>query len=81
MPAAGWIRLSATVGGVPAGAKCRLEVVGKDGKSVLAGSWLVSPQGEANGTTLSGSALIDPAQVASIRVVTTGGQQYVSVNV
>jgi anti-sigma factor RsiW len=81
MPAAGWIRLSATVGGVPAGEKCKLEVVGKDGKAILAGSWLVSPQGEANGTTLSGSALIDPAQVASIRVVSTDGEQYVSVPV
>jgi hypothetical protein len=77
----GWVRLSATVGGIPAGEKCRLEVVGKDGSAVLAGSWLVSPAGEANGTTLNGSALIDPAQVASVRVVSTAGEQYVSVNV
>ena len=81
MPAVGWIRLSATVGGIPAGEKCRLEVIGKDGSSILAGSWLVSPAGEANGTTLNGSALIEQSQVASIRVVTTGGEQYVSVNV
>jgi anti-sigma factor RsiW len=80
-PAVGWVRVSATVGGIPAGEKCRLEVVGKDGLPVLAGSWLVSPSGEANGTTLNGSALIDPAQVASVRVVTTAGEQYVSVNV
>jgi hypothetical protein len=80
-PAMGWVRLSATVGGIPAGEKCRLEVVGKDGSAVLAGSWLVSPAGEANGTTLNGSALIDPAQVASVRVVSTAGEQYVSVNV
>ena len=80
-PAMGWVRLSATVGGIPAGEKCRLEVVGKDGSAVLAGSWLVSPAGEANGTTLNGSALIDPSQVASVRVVSTAGEQYVSVNV
>lgn len=80
-PATGWIKLSATVGGIPAGERCRLEVVGKDNSSVLAGSWLVSPAGEANGTTLNGSALIAPADVAAIRVVSVEGEQYVSVNV
>ena len=80
-PAMGWVRVSATVGGIPAGERCRLEVVGKDGSAVLAGSWLVSPAGEANGTTLNGSALIEPSQVASVRVVSTAGEQYVSVNV
>ena len=80
-PAMGWVRLSATVGGIPAGEKCRLEVVGTDGSAVLAGSWLVSPAGEANGTTLNGSALIDPSQVSAVRVVNTAGKQFVSVNV
>jgi anti-sigma factor RsiW len=80
-PAMGWVRVSATVGGIPAGEKCRLEVVAKDGSAVLAGSWLVSPAGQANGTTLNGSALIEPSQVASVRVVSTAGEQYVSVNV
>jgi anti-sigma factor RsiW len=80
-PAMGWIRLSATVGGIPTGEKCRLEVVGKNGEPVLAGSWLVSPSGEANGTTLNGSALIDSTEVAAIRVVNTDGKQFVSVNV
>jgi len=80
-PANGWVRLTATVGGIPAGQKCRLEVVARDGTSVLAGSWLVSAAGEANGTTLNGSALIDPAQVASVRVVDTDGKQFVSVNI
>ena len=80
-PAVGWVRLSATVGGIPAGQKCLLEVIGRDGREILAGSWLVSPAGEANGTTLNGSALIDPAQVASIRVVNTDGKRLVSVHV
>ena len=80
-PAAGWVRVTATVGGIPAGEKCVLEVVGRDGAPAVAGSWLVSPAGEANGTTLNGSALIDPAQVASVRVVNTTGRQFVSVPV
>ncbi|MFF5077189.1 anti-sigma factor family protein [Actinoplanes sp. NPDC000266] len=81
LPAAGWVRVSATVGGIPAGEKCVLEVVGKDGTPAVAGSWLVSPAGEADGTTLSGSALIDPADVASVRVVNTTGKQFVTVPV
>ncbi|WP_433382881.1 anti-sigma factor family protein [Actinoplanes sp. CA-142083] len=80
-PAMGWVRLSATVAGIPAGEKCRLEVVGKDGSAILAGSWLVSPAGEANGTPLNGSALIEPSEVAAVRVVNTAGKQFVSVNV
>jgi anti-sigma factor RsiW len=81
VPAAGWVRVNATVGGIPAGERCRLQVVGRDGTAVLAGSWLVSPAGEANGTTLNGSALIDPAQVASVRVVNAAGRQFASVPV
>ncbi|NMO51620.1 anti-sigma factor [Actinoplanes sp. TBRC 11911] len=81
VPATGWVRVSATVGGIPAGERCKLEVVGKDGAAVLAGSWLVSPAGEANGTPLNGSALIDPAQVASVRVVNTGGKEFINVPV
>ena len=79
-PAPGWVRVNAAVSGIPAGERCRLEVVGKDGTVVLAGSWVVSAQGEATGTTLAGSALIDPSQVAAVRVVTTTGKQFASVN-
>jgi hypothetical protein len=81
IPAAGWVRISATVAGVPAGERCRLEVVGKDGTAILAGSWMVSALGEANGTTLDGSALIEPAQVASVRAVGLDGQTYAHVNI
>jgi hypothetical protein len=80
-PAPGWVRVKAAVAGIPAGERCRLEVVGKDGTVILAGSWLVSAKGAAEGTTLDGSALIPPDQVASVRVVTEAGKQYTSVNV
>lgn len=81
VPAAGWVRLTATVGGIPAGEKCLLEVVGRNGAVVPGGSWLVSPSGEQNGTTLNGSALLDPAQVIAVRVVNMDGKQFVSVPV
>ncbi|MCO8271023.1 zf-HC2 domain-containing protein [Actinoplanes sp. TRM 88003] len=80
-PAAGWVRVTATVGGIPAGEKCVLEVVGRDGSTANAGSWLVSPAGEAGGTTLNGSALIDPDQVQSVRIVNTSGKAFVTVDV
>jgi hypothetical protein len=79
MPAAGWVRVNATVSGIPAGEKCRLEVVARDGTTVLAGSWLVSPVGAVNGTLLNGSALIAPADVASVRVVNTTGKEFIDV--
>nr|WP_296069888.1 zf-HC2 domain-containing protein [uncultured Actinoplanes sp.] len=79
-PAPGWVRINAAVSGIPAGEKCRLEVVGKDGQTVVAGSWIVSRTGEAGGTNLDGSALMDPADVRSVRVVNTAGKQFTSVN-
>ncbi|MFF5085403.1 anti-sigma factor family protein [Actinoplanes sp. NPDC000266] len=80
-PAPGWVRVTAAVSGIPAGERCVLEVVAKDGYAVQAGSWIVSPAGESGGTTLNGSALIDPADVASVRVVNTAGKQFTSVDV
>jgi len=81
IPAAGWVRVTATVGGIPAGEKCRLEVVGKNGEVIQAGSWLVSVLGEANGTTLNGSALLDPETVVAIQVTNYAGKKYVSATV
>lgn len=80
-PAPGWVRIKAAVAGIPAGERCRLEVVAKNGAVVLAGSWVVSEKGAGEGTTLDGSALVAPADVASIRVVTEAGKQYTSVAV
>ncbi|MBM2616630.1 zf-HC2 domain-containing protein [Actinoplanes sp. LDG1-06] len=80
-PAAGWVRVNAAVAGIPAGEKCVLEVVARDGFTVQAGSWVVSAAGESGGTTLNGSALIDPDEVKSVRVVNTAGKQFASVDV
>jgi RNA polymerase sigma-70 factor (ECF subfamily) len=80
-PAAGWVRVNATVVGIKPGEKCRVEVVAKDNTVVLAGSWLAGPAAETKPVTLDGSALIDPAQVQAVRVVNAAGQQYVRVKV
>jgi hypothetical protein len=77
VPAAGWVKISAAVTGIPEGQRCRLMVVSRDGSRMQAGGWLVSAKGAAEGTTLEGSALIDPANVAAVVVENTGGQQFV----
>ncbi|GAA1531308.1 zf-HC2 domain-containing protein [Kribbella lupini] len=76
-PAAGFVRVNVAVTGLPANEPCRLVVVGKDGRRETAGSWLVSEKGAANGTTLDGTALIDPADVAAVLIENTSGQQFV----
>ncbi|WP_054046284.1 anti-sigma factor [Alloactinosynnema sp. L-07] len=82
VPQAGWVRVNAMVKGAPVGARCELRVVSKSGgESVLAGSWLVSEKGARDGTSLDGSALIDPDDVAAVEVVTTDGRRIVSASV
>jgi anti-sigma factor RsiW len=81
VPAAGWVRVSAAVTGIPAGQRCQLVVVAKDGTRETAGGWLVSEQGSTGGTTLDGSALIAPDDVAGVIVQNTGGKQFVEAKV
>ncbi|WP_406194961.1 zf-HC2 domain-containing protein [Kitasatospora sp. NBC_01560] len=78
-PAAGWVRVSAAVTGIPAGQRCHLVVNGRNGARADAGSWLVSPAGAEAGTTLDGSALVAPEDVASVSVVNESGRTFVTV--
>jgi anti-sigma factor RsiW len=70
-PAVGWVRVSATVTGVPAGEQCRLFVVGRDGSREAAGSWLAAEPGS---TTVDGAALMAPALVVAVQAETYAGQ-------
>jgi hypothetical protein len=78
-PRAGWVWVNAFIEGVPAGEQCELVVVPRDGQPVVAGSWVVSEQGEAEGLELDGTALIKPGEVEEVRIVTTDGRTMVSV--
>ncbi|MFL6077461.1 MAG: anti-sigma factor family protein [Mycobacteriales bacterium] len=80
VPAAGWVRVHASVSGIPAGKRCQLLVLPRDGGTpVLAGSWLVSPKGAQAGTELDGTALVAPADVGAVQVSTVEGQRLVTV--
>lgn len=81
VPKMGWVSLHADVSGIKAGLNCELRVVPKSGEPVLAGSWRVSELGEAEGTPLDGTALVDPSAVKSVEVVTTDGDTMVTVPV
>jgi hypothetical protein len=78
VPASGWVRVAAAVSGVPAGERCRIQVVGRAGQVEQAAGWTVSETGAAEGTRLEGSALIDLADVSSVRVFDTAGHELVS---
>lgn len=67
-PAAGWVRVKATVVGIPAGQRCTLVVVDRNKDRYTAASWLASAAGEKNGTTIDGAAIVTPADVTAIAV-------------
>jgi len=76
-PAMGWVRLSATVRGIPAGERCRVVVLARDGRREIAASWLASAKGEKDGTQLDGAAIVAPDQVAGVAVENEAGKQFV----
>ena len=78
IPAAGWVRLQADVTGVRAGTRCQLVVHSKDADAQIGGSWVVSEKGEQSGTSVGGSAVVAPDQVADVEVQTLTGVHLVT---
>ncbi|MFE7106945.1 zf-HC2 domain-containing protein [Streptomyces sp. NPDC057575] len=78
-PAVDWIRLNASVTGIPAGERCRVVVVAKDGSREIAGSWLVAD--EKKGANLDGSAAVPLDDVQKVVIENDKGKEYVSVDV
>ncbi|MGW1433068.1 anti-sigma factor family protein [Streptomyces sp. NPDC002431] len=78
-PAVDWIRLNASVTGIPAGERCRIVVVAKGGKREIAGSWLVADK--EKGANLDGSAAVPMDDVEKVVVENDRGKEYVQVRI
>lgn len=83
VPAAAWVRVHAAVTGVPAGERCRLVVVSRDGTRSTAGGWVVgtTEHGEGKGASLDGSAAVAAADIKEVLVENEAGKTFVSVPV
>ena len=80
-PAAGWVRVSATVKGIKAGERCRVLVLARDGHRAVASEWLTSARGEGEGTQVDGAAIVAPDQVAGVAVENEAGKEFVVLRV
>ena len=72
----GWSHISAAVSGVPMGERCELVLVGRDGRQTVAAGWKVT----SSQSTVDASALVDPADIASVRLESPAGKRFVTVN-
>jgi hypothetical protein len=79
LPMAGYVRLTATVEGVPPGERCRLVVVSKDGSQREVAFGWVTGDGTVKGDPLTGSAMIAPDDVGSVDVENDDGKTFVTV--
>jgi hypothetical protein len=75
-PAAGWVRLTTSVKGIPARERCFVIVEARDGTRQVAGSWLVSESGWRDGVSLDGSALVPLDQVESVIIENEAGRVF-----
>jgi hypothetical protein len=75
-PKKGWVWVNATATGLPAGKPCALYVISNQGDKVLAGTWMVSPEG-AKKSRVTGMALVAPDDVKSVVIETISGNQEV----
>lgn len=81
VPEPGWVRVDGSVKGIPAGQKCLLVVLGKNGERQVAGGWMVSERAARDGANLYGTAVVDPAQVAAVVIENTAGHRFVEADV
>ena len=79
-PAQGWVRVALTTTGIPAGQRCSIVVITRDGTETAAGSWVVPVNEAPTGPpTVSGSAAVPADAVAAVEIRDPEGQQIVSI--
>ena len=77
-PTGSWVRLTASVAGIPPGERCRILVVARNGSQEIAGSWVVSA---TPGGSIDGSAAVALPDVAAVVVQNEAGRVFVRATV
>jgi hypothetical protein len=75
-PAAGWVRLTTSVKGIPPLERCYVIVESRDGTRQVAGSWMVPQTGWRDGVSLDGSALVPLDQIEAVIVENEAGRVF-----
>ncbi|GAA3395243.1 anti-sigma factor family protein [Cryptosporangium minutisporangium] len=81
VPAAGWVKVNATLRGIKAGEECRMIVRSAENEEI-ASSWVITEKAASapDGWPITGNAAIAPDAVESIEIVTTAGRHLVTVD-
>jgi hypothetical protein len=77
-PREGWSWVKVQVTGLKEGDECELVVTDQDGKTYVAGSWLVSEKAAREGSRFGGGVLLPIGEVASVEVRTAEGEHVVT---
>lgn len=77
-PRAGWSWVNVRVSGLKKGADCELVVTDAEGKTFIAGSWVVSDTAAREGSPFSGGVNVPIGDVASVEVRTAQGEHVVT---
>lgn len=80
-PREGWSWIKVKLTGLEAGAECEVIVTDENGKTFVAGSWVVSEEAARKGSQFAGGVLVPIDQVASVEVKTAQGEHVVSTKI
>jgi anti-sigma factor RsiW len=77
-PRAGWSWVNVSVSGLTAGAECEMLVTDKSGRTLVAGSWVVSEKAARDGSRFGGGVWVPIDQVKSVEIKTVQGEHVVT---
>lgn len=72
--------VTAKINGLPAAQKCKLVVIGTDGKKTEAHVWTSTEKGRVDGVTVRGMVSVPPDQVKSVAVENAEGKLFIVAN-
>lgn len=80
-PRAGWSWIKVKLTGLEAGAECEVIVTDENGKTFVAGSWVVSEEAARKGSEFAGGVLVPIDEVTSVEVKTAQGEHVVTTRI